>query len=150
MSTVRGAAEDLRTRPVPRLAPSLRVWRVPYQEQLLVSWRLRGSRQAEPRNRHSLVRHEVNFPVNSFLLSGNRSVRPSPASVGDPTSASVATSSNFVKQFRDVFKCFPVCSVIDENIFCMPGGLSPEIPTKVRRLVRPTDVPDTGLICDLL
>ena len=31
----------------------------------------------------------------------------------------------------------------------MPGGLSPEIPTKVRRFVRPTDVPDTGLICDL-
>ena len=34
----------------------------------------------------------------------------------------------------------------------MHGGLSPEITNfdQVRRLVRPTDVPDSGLICDLL
>jgi len=34
----------------------------------------------------------------------------------------------------------------------MHGGLSPEITNfdQVRRLVRPTDVPDTGFICDLL
>ena len=34
----------------------------------------------------------------------------------------------------------------------MDGGLSPEITTmdQVKRIVRPTDVPDTGLLCDLL
>merc|ERR1712048_205965 len=44
------------------------------------------------------------------------------------------------------------CGLIDEKIICMHGGLSPEISQmdQVRRLVRPTDVPDTGLICDLL
>merc|ERR1712113_747459 len=56
------------------------------------------------------------------------------------------------KQFCDVFNCFPVCGLVDEKILCMHGGLSPEITNmdQVRRLVRPTDVPDTGLICDLL
>jgi serine/threonine-protein phosphatase PP1 catalytic subunit len=34
----------------------------------------------------------------------------------------------------------------------MHGGLSPDLKTmeQIRRIVRPTDVPDTGLLCDLL
>jgi serine/threonine-protein phosphatase PP1 catalytic subunit len=34
----------------------------------------------------------------------------------------------------------------------MHGGLSPELTTldQIRNVVRPTDVPDTGLLCDLL
>ena len=34
----------------------------------------------------------------------------------------------------------------------MHGGLSPELTTmdQVKRIMRPTDVPDTGLLCDLL
>ena len=34
----------------------------------------------------------------------------------------------------------------------MHGGLSPELKTleQIKRLARPADVPDTGLLCDLL
>jgi serine/threonine-protein phosphatase PP1 catalytic subunit len=34
----------------------------------------------------------------------------------------------------------------------MHGGLSPELSSleQVKRIMRPTDVPDTGLLCDLL
>ena len=34
----------------------------------------------------------------------------------------------------------------------MHGGLSPDLKTmeQIRRIVRPTDIPDTGLLCDLL
>lgn len=36
--------------------------------------------------------------------------------------------------------------MVDEKIFCMHGGLSPEISSmdQIKRTVRPTDVPDTG------
>ena len=39
-----------------------------------------------------------------------------------------------------------MAAIIDEKIFCMHGGLSPELQSmeQVRKIVRPTDVPDTG------
>ena len=45
-----------------------------------------------------------------------------------------------------------MAAIIDEKIFCMHGGLSPELSNmeQIRRIMRPTDVPDTGLLCDLL
>jgi len=51
------------------------------------------------------------------------------------------------KTFTDCFNCLPVAALIDNKIFCMHGGLSPELSTleQIRRIIRPTDVPDTGL-----
>jgi diadenosine tetraphosphatase ApaH/serine/threonine PP2A family protein phosphatase len=45
-----------------------------------------------------------------------------------------------------------VSAIIDEKIFCCHGGLSPDLQSmeQIRRLMRPTDVPDQGLLCDLL
>lgn len=45
-----------------------------------------------------------------------------------------------------------MAALIDEKILCMHGGLSPELSNleQIRRIMRPTDVPDTGLLCDLL
>jgi serine/threonine-protein phosphatase PP1 catalytic subunit len=56
------------------------------------------------------------------------------------------------KTFTDCFNCLPIAAVIDEKIFCMHGGLSPDLKNmdQIRRIVRPTDVPETGLLCDLL
>jgi serine/threonine-protein phosphatase PP1 catalytic subunit len=45
-----------------------------------------------------------------------------------------------------------VAAIVDEKILCMHGGLSPELLNmeQVKRIMRPTDIPDTGLLCDLL
>lgn len=54
--------------------------------------------------------------------------------------------------FTDCFNCLPVAALIDEKILCMHGGLSPDLNNlnQIRRLPRPTDVPEKGLLCDLL
>lgn len=46
--------------------------------------------------------------------------------------------------------CFTI--LVDEKIFCCHGGLSPDLQSmeQIRRIMRPTDVPDQGLLCDLL
>ncbi|KAK4367189.1 hypothetical protein RND71_015069 [Anisodus tanguticus] len=43
-------------------------------------------------------------------------------------------------------------ALIDEKILCMHGGLSPDLSSldQIRNLPRPTAIPDTGLLCDLL
>lgn len=56
------------------------------------------------------------------------------------------------KTFTDCFNCLPIAAIIDDKIFTMHGGLSPELASmdQIKRIMRPTDVPDTGLLCDLL
>ena len=54
------------------------------------------------------------------------------------------------KTFTDCFNCLPIAAIIDEKIFCMHGGLSPDLKTmeQIRRIVRPTDVPDNGILLE--
>eukprot|EP01029_Cantina_marsupialis_P019028 TRINITY_DN4424_c0_g3_i2.p1 TRINITY_DN4424_c0_g3~~TRINITY_DN4424_c0_g3_i2.p1 ORF type:complete len:204 (-),score=72.14 TRINITY_DN4424_c0_g3_i2:270-881(-) len=56
------------------------------------------------------------------------------------------------KVFTDCFNCLPIAAIIDERIFCMHGGLSPDLEKmdQIKRILRPTDVPERGLLCDLL
>merc|ERR1711920_1146436 len=56
------------------------------------------------------------------------------------------------KTFGDVFNNMPVCAVTDDRIISMHGGLSPELTSldQIRKLSRPSEVPDYGLFCDLL
>lgn len=56
------------------------------------------------------------------------------------------------KTFTDCFNCLPIAAIIDEKIFCTHGGLSPELKSldQVREIERPCDVPEEGLVCDLL
>jgi diadenosine tetraphosphatase ApaH/serine/threonine PP2A family protein phosphatase len=52
------------------------------------------------------------------------------------------------KTFTDCFNCLPIAAIIDEKIFTMHGGLSPDLQSmeQIRRVMRPTDVPDTGKV----
>lgn len=70
------------------------------------------------------------------------------------------------KRFNDLFNCLPFAAVVSQKIFCVHGGLSPSLchtldhdlvsgsPSSrlecVRRITRPTEVPDEGLLTDLL
>ena len=54
------------------------------------------------------------------------------------------------KTFTDCFNCLPIAAIVDEKIFCCHGGLSPDLQSmeQIRRIMRPTDVPDTGETSD--
>lgn len=52
----------------------------------------------------------------------------------------------------DVFNTLPIAAVVATKIFCVHGGLSPSLASMddIRQIERPTDVPDYGLLNDLL
>mmetsp|Transcript_45498 Transcript_45498/g.103021 ORF Transcript_45498/g.103021 Transcript_45498/m.103021 type:complete len:304 (+) Transcript_45498:75-986(+) len=96
--------------------------------------------------------YKAKFPENFFLLRGNHECASITRIYGFYDECKRRYNIKLWKQFCDVFNCMPVCCIVDEKILCMHGGLSPEVTNfdQVRRLVRPTDVPDTGMICDFL
>lgn len=51
-----------------------------------------------------------------------------------------------------MFNYLPIAAVIDERILCMHGGLSPDLThlSLINAIQMPQDVPDQGLLCDLL
>lgn len=43
-------------------------------------------------------------------------------------------------------------AIVADRIFCVHGGLPPDLfhMNDIRRIARPTDISDSGLLCDLL
>lgn len=56
------------------------------------------------------------------------------------------------KEFINVFNHLPVAAIIENKIICMHGGLSPDLKNlqQIERLSRPTGIPESGVLCDLL
>ena len=99
-----------------------------------------------------LLCYKIKFPENFFLLRGNHECAQINRIYGFYDECKRRYSIRLWKVFSDVFNCLPVAALIDEKIFCMHGGLSPELRNleQIKNIMRPTDVPDTGLLCDLL
>ncbi|KAF9609317.1 hypothetical protein IFM89_015562 [Coptis chinensis] len=99
-----------------------------------------------------LLAYKIKYPENFFLLRGNHECASINRIYGFYDECKRRFNVRLWKIFTDCFNCLPVAALIDEKILCMHGGLSPDLQSldQIRNLQRPTDVPDTGLLCDLL
>ncbi len=54
--------------------------------------------------------------------------------------------------FTEVFNFLPLAAIVDNQMFCVHGGLSPAVKKldEVRQLNRKVDIPHAGAMCDLL
>nr|GMD18235.1 serine/threonine-protein phosphatase PP2A-1 catalytic subunit-like isoform X2 [Ipomoea batatas]GMD19581.1 serine/threonine-protein phosphatase PP2A-1 catalytic subunit-like isoform X2 [Ipomoea batatas]GMD21015.1 serine/threonine-protein phosphatase PP2A-1 catalytic subunit-like isoform X2 [Ipomoea batatas] len=61
-------------------------------------------------------------------------------------------NANVWKCFTDLFDYLPLTALIESQIFCLHGGLSPSLDTldNIRALDRIQEVPHEGPMCDLL
>ncbi len=61
-------------------------------------------------------------------------------------------SGNVWKLFTDLFDYLPLTAVVEDQIFCLHGGLSPSVDTfdHIRELDRVQEPPHEGPMCDLL
>lgn len=96
--------------------------------------------------------YKILYKENFFLLRGNHECSAINKMYGFFDDIKRRYNVRLFKNFTDVFNVMPVCCCISDKILCMHGGLSPDM-TDIRRindLERPCDVPDKGLLCDLL
>jgi len=99
-----------------------------------------------------LLAYKIKYPNNFFLLRGNHECASINRIYGFYDECKRRFNVRLWKVFTECFNCLPVAALIDEKILCMHGGLSPDLHNlnQIKSLPRPTEVPETGLLCDLL
>lgn len=95
---------------------------------------------------------KVKFPNHIFLLRGNHETDAMNQLYGFYEECVRRYNETIYYQFSNCFKCLPLCALIGGRILCMHGGLSPHLTSlnDIAAIQRPCDVPDEGLVCDLL
>jgi len=99
-----------------------------------------------------LLAYKIQYPENFFILRGNHESAGINRIYGFYDECKRRYSIKLWKIFSDVFNCLPAAALVDEKILCMHGGLSPELKDlqQIADITRPCDVPDMGLLCDVL
>jgi len=99
-----------------------------------------------------LFAYKIKYPENFFILRGNHECSSINRIYGFYDECRRRYNLKLWKSFCSVFECLPCCAIIDDKIICMHGGLSPELTTmnQIANIARPCDVPDAGLLCDIL
>ncbi|KAJ5439230.1 Serine/threonine-protein phosphatase PP-Z [Penicillium daleae] len=99
-----------------------------------------------------LMCYKLKYPENFFLLRGNHECANVTRVYGFYDECKRRCNIKIWKGFIDTFNCLPIASIVAGKIFCVHGGLSPSLShmDDIRGIARPTDVPDYGLLNDLL
>ncbi|KAJ6604039.1 threonine protein phosphatase type 1 [Mycena sp. CBHHK59/15] len=99
-----------------------------------------------------LLAYKIKYPENFFLLRGNHESASINRIYGFYDECKRRYNIKLWRAFIDCFNCFPIAAIIDDKIFAMHGGLSPDLQSmdQIRRIMRPTDIPDSGLLSDLV
>lgn len=99
-----------------------------------------------------ILAYKIKYPENFFCLRGNHECAGINRIYGFYDECKRRYSIKLWKIFSDVFNCLPAAAVLDDKIFCIHGGLSPELSTleQIANIARPADIPETGLLCDLI
>lgn len=99
-----------------------------------------------------LLAYKLKYPENFFLLRGNHECDSINRVYGFFDECKRRFSIRLWKKFTECFNCLPVAALINDRVLCMHGGLSPDLISvdQIRKIQRPVNVPDTGILCDLL
>lgn len=95
---------------------------------------------------------KVKYPENFFMLRGNHECASITKVYGFYDECKRRATTKIWKSFVDTFNTLPIAATIGGKIFCVHGGLSPYLNSMddIRKITRPTNVPDVGLLSDLL
>ena len=99
-----------------------------------------------------LLALKIRYPDKVYVLRGNHECAAINRQYGFYDECKRRYSIKLWKTFTDTFNCLPITAMVNEKILCCHGGLSPELYElcQLKKIVRPVEIPDAGLVCDLL
>ncbi|KAF9517661.1 hypothetical protein BS47DRAFT_1380303 [Hydnum rufescens UP504] len=74
-----------------------------------------------------LLAYKIKYPENFFILRGNHECASINRIYGFYDECKRRYNIKLWKTFTDCFNCLPIAAIIDEKIFTMHGGLSPDL-----------------------
>lgn len=99
-----------------------------------------------------LFAFKVRYPENFFLLRGNHECFYINRDFGFYNECCQFYDVDLWRSFNSVFCCLPIAAIIENKIFCVHGGLSKSLQSMddIKAIERPIEIPEEGLLCDLL
>lgn len=99
-----------------------------------------------------LLCYKIKYPTSVFLLRGNHECSSLNRIYGFFDECKRRYNVKLWRCFSDTFNCMPVAAIVENKIFCMHGGLSPDLNSlsQIFAIPRPSEIPDKGLFCDLV
>ena len=98
---------------------------------------------------------KIKYPKHVFLIRGNHEC----SQVNDNYGFLEECVSRYGNKdgtqiwhnVNQTFRMLPLCALINKKIFCTHGGISPNLKSfaELNRLNRNTDIPNSGIMCDL-
>jgi serine/threonine-protein phosphatase PP1 catalytic subunit len=95
---------------------------------------------------------KIKYPSRIFLLRGNHESADVNRTYGFYDECKRKVSVKIYKKFCNLFNILPITALVGEKILCMHGGLAYDLKDikQLREIKRPTEIPDAGLLCDLV
>ena len=99
-----------------------------------------------------LLALKLRYPKNVYMLRGNHECVEMAEMFGFAAECKKKVSDSILYTFNEVFETMPLAAVVGKKIFCVHGGLSPSLKKidDIAKIRRPTIIPDSGPIADLL
>lgn len=95
---------------------------------------------------------KIKYKNDFFLLRGNHEDASLNRAYGFFDECKRKYNVSIWKNFVNAFNTLPVAALVSGRILCMHGGLSPSMHSynQIDSIRRPCEIPDTGILCDLL
>lgn len=95
---------------------------------------------------------KLRYPNCVYILRGNHEAQAITRQYGFYNEVVNRYSAKLWRSFINTFNYLPLSALISGKILCMHGGISPNLRTleDINSINRPSDVPEGGLLCDLL
>ncbi|ELP87734.1 serine/threonine protein phosphatase PP1 isozyme, putative [Entamoeba invadens IP1] len=94
---------------------------------------------------------KLRYPKQYFLIRGNHESVEINRVFGFYDECVRVYDESIWKLFNETFAYLPILAIIEKRIFCVHGGISPDLRLPdVEKIIRPLQIPCGGTVCDLL